>query len=70
MTNKIWGITKRHEVVVSPYATTKAGAYSVNDFGKVVRKFRTRNEARSYKKTLKNPQLYSIVNTEASYVSR
>lgn len=70
MTNKIWAITKRDTITVSPWADTKAGAYSVNSFGKVTRKFTTRDEARAFKRTLANPQNYSIINTAANYVSR
>lgn len=70
MTYKNWALVKRSSIIVPKTANTTAGAYRVIGFGKTTRKFYTRDAARDFKRTLTNPDNYSIVNTVSNYVSR
>ncbi|UFK09535.1 hypothetical protein [Xanthomonas phage DES1] len=55
-----YGISKKDNVLVSVDANTTASRYPLTQF-KLFRKFATRDDARSYKQSLRNPQEYVIV---------
>lgn len=65
---KFYGTINGGKAVVVQLDTT-ASRYPVESY-KLFRKFPTRSAARAYKRTLKNPQHYAIINTRSALVVR
>ena len=64
-----YGITNVKNLLVARDANTTASSYPAVEH-KVFRKFATRNEARQYKRTRRNPQQYPIIDLERNLVVR
>lgn len=64
-----YGIANKNTVSLPEFANTKESIYPANAF-KIFRKFATRDAARAYKRSLKNPQHYAIINTRSALVVR
>ena len=64
-----YAISNIDNVLVSVDANTTASRYPVVQF-KAFRKFATREQARSYKRSRKNPQQYAIIDTSTGNVVR
>jgi len=67
MNKKIWGVSLTKNVLIPVDETTTKSVYKAVDF-KVFRKFSTREEAREFKRSYKNP--VSIINLATSSVVR
>lgn len=64
-----YGIANKKTMILAQFANTTDSIYPVVSF-KIFRKFSTRNAARAYKRSLKNPQYYAIINTSKALVVR
>lgn len=64
-----YAIARKDTVLVPINANTKKSRYPVNTFT-AFRKFKRREDARSYKQSLKNPGEYSIIDTTSLAVIR